>query len=90
MYASHSENFDKGSVVSGTYENSGEILDPAKTKQNEFGVKYENAGFVTSLGVFDITQSNNIVVHRDGYSKDFFLQDGEAKYKGIELSVMVS
>ena len=87
MYASHSENFDKGSVVSGTYENSGEILDPAKTKQNEFGVKYENAGFVTSLGVFDITQSNNIVVHRDGYSKDFFLQDGEAKYKGIELSV---
>ena len=26
-------------------------------------------------------------MHRDGYSKDFFLQDGEAKYKGIELSV---
>lgn len=87
MYASHSENFDKGTAVSSTYENAGEILDPAKTKQNEIGVKYENAGLVTSLGLFEITQANNIVVSRTGYTRDFLLQDGEAKYKGVELSV---
>ena len=87
LYASHSENFDKGTVVSGTYQNSGDILDPAKTKQNEIGVKYENAGMITSLGLFEITQANNIAVSKPGFTKDFLLQDGEAKYKGIELSV---
>lgn len=87
LYASHSENFDKGSVVSGTYENSGDILEPAKTKQNEIGVKYENAGLITSLGLFEITQANNIAVSRPGYTKDFQFQDGEAEYKGVELSI---
>ena len=85
LYASHSEQFDSGSVVGSAYENVGEVLDPAKTKQNEIGVKYENAGFVTSLGVFDIKQANNIAVNKDG--KDYLLQDGENEYKGVELSV---
>lgn len=87
FYASHSENFDRGSVVSSDYENEGDILDPAKTKQNEIGIKYQNAGFVTSLGVFDIEQANNISVTKDGFKKSFYLQDGEQEYKGIELSV---
>lgn len=87
LYASHSENFDKGTVVSSSYENENEILNPAKTKQNEIGIKYQNAGFVTSLGFFDITQANNIAVHKDGFEKDFLLQDGEQNYRGVELSV---
>ena len=89
LYASHSENFDKGTAVvntsSMTYENEGDILDPSKTKQNEIGIKYENAGLVTSLAYFDIEQANNIDVHKsDGW---YLLQDGKQKYSGVELSV---
>lgn len=51
LYASHSENFDKGTIVASKYANAGEVLNPAKTKQNEIGFKYANAGFLTSLGI---------------------------------------
>ena len=85
LYASHSENFDKGTIVGSGYENTGDILDPAKTKQNEIGIKYENAGFLTSLGFFDIKQANNMAVKIGGL--DYYVQDGEQEYKGAEFSM---
>lgn len=85
LYASHSENFDKGTIVASKYANAGEVLNPAKTKQNEIGFKYANAGFLTSLGIFNIKQANNIDVYK---GSDMYLQqDGEQEYQGIELSV---
>lgn len=85
LYASHSENFDKGTIVASKYLNAGAILNPAKTKQNELGVKYQNAGYLISLGIFDIQQANNIDVQTD---KGLLLtQDGEQTYKGVELSI---
>ncbi len=86
VYASHSENFDGGTVVGTTYQNAGEILAPAKTKQNEIGVKYKfNNGVVTTLSYFDISQANNIAVDKaDG---TYFLQDGRVNHKGVEFSV---
>lgn len=89
LYANHTENFDAGDIVtntsSKTYQNVGDILNPAKVKQNEIGIKYENNGLVTSLGLFQIKQANNLDVQRaDGL---YLLQDGEQEYKGIELSV---
>lgn len=85
FYASHSENFDVGSVVGSTYKNSGTILAPAKTKQDEFGVKYLNKGFMTTLAFFDISQANNIDVDRDGDT--YQEQNGRVQHKGVELSV---
>ena len=88
LYASHSENFDKGTVVADIYENGGEILDPAKTKQNEIGIKYQNAGLLTTLGVFSIEQANNFAFDSGvPGKKDYFVQDGLNKYEGVELSV---
>ena len=85
FYASHSENFDVGSVVGSTYKNSGTILAPAKTKQDEFGVKYLNKGFMTTLAFFDISQANNIDVTKDdGLYQE---QNGRVQHKGVELSV---
>ena len=47
--------------------------------------KYANAGFLTSLGIFNIKQANNIDVYK---GSDMYLQqDGEQEYQGIELSV---
>lgn len=86
VYASHSENFDGGAIVGNTYQNAGEILPPAKTKQNEIGVKYKfNNGVLASLSYFDITQANNIAVDRaDG---TYLVQDGQLRHKGVELAV---
>lgn len=85
IYASHSENFDKGTIVGSGYKNVGDILNPAKTKQDEFGVKYQNAGFFTALSAFKISQANNIDVT---YGDDKYLyQDGEQEYKGVEWSL---
>jgi len=85
FYASHSENFDAGTVVGSTYKNAGEILPPAKTKQNEIGVKYSNKSFLTTLSVFDITQANNIDMTGNGAT--YYKQDGKLHHKGIELTV---
>ena len=87
LYASHSENFDTGTIVSSAYTgNAGSILDPAKTKQDEIGFKYENKGLFANIGLFKITQANNIKVTKAN-GLDYLLQDGENEYKGIELSV---
>ena len=86
LYGSHSENFDLGAVAGSTYQNVGEILPPSKTKQSELGVKYLNKGLLTTLALFDIKQANNIAVTDPAGGKDFLLQDGEVKHRGIELS----
>ena len=85
VYVSHAEYFDVGSVVGSGYKNRGEILPPAKTKQNEIGVKYANKDVLYTLAFFDITQANNIDVMR-GADK-YQMQDGEERHRGVELGV---
>ena len=85
VYVSHAEYFDVGSVVGTSYKNAGEILPPAKTKQNEIGVKYANKDMLYTLAFFDITQANNIEVQR-GADK-YQLQDGEERHRGVEFGV---
>lgn len=91
LYASHTENFSGGSAVTNAkYVNRGAILDPAKTKQNEIGVKYENAGLMTTLSAFEIKKagtSDEYVGKINGTDMFRCTQDGENEYKGIELSV---
>ncbi|WP_293729735.1 TonB-dependent siderophore receptor [uncultured Phascolarctobacterium sp.] len=84
VYADHSESFGMGSLVGNTYENQGQMLDPAKTKQNEIGVKVKTGSFLNTFSAFEITQANNISVYRPGYTRPFLLQDGEQKNKGFE------
>lgn len=87
LYASHTESFGGGSAVTNDKYtgNKGAILDPAKTKQNEIGVKYENAGLLTSLSLFDIKQAGTMDEEING--KLYCLQNAEDEYKGVEASV---
>lgn len=81
LYASHSENFDKGQAV--TQPNGEiEVLSPSKIKQNEIGVKYENKGLLASIAYFDVKAANNI---QD--AQNWYHQDGEVEYEGVELSI---
>lgn len=92
IYASHSESFTQGSIVSEkkegneyVYKNHGDILNPAKMKQNEVGLKFQNKGVLSTLSYFTIENAGNIEVDRpDG---TYYLQDGKDKYKGVELTV---
>ena len=84
-YMSHAENFNAGTVVGTGYANTGDILPPAKTKQNEIGFKYNNKGLLATLSFFDIEQANNIEVMRGALR--YSLQDGRLRHKGIELGI---
>lgn len=84
-YMSHAENFNAGTVVGTGYANTGDILPPAKTKQNEIGFKYNNKGLLATLSFFDIEQANNIEVMRGALR--YSLQDGRLRHKGVEMGV---
>lgn len=92
LYAGHTESFSRGLVVANgsgkNYTNNNETLDPVKSKQNEVGIKYENAGILTTFSYFDIDEANRIDVLVDA-SKDLYtkVDDGKNKYRGLELTV---
>ena len=81
-YAAHSESFNAGSTVGTSYKNKGETLDPAKTKQNEIGVKVKSGNFLHTLSLFQIRQANSIDVQKsDGV---YLENNGERENKGAE------
>lgn len=84
VYADHTESFGTGSMVSlgRGYANEGEMLDPAKTKQNEIGVKVKTGDFLNTFTAFKITQANNIDKVIGGLK--YMVQDGEQENKGFE------
>lgn len=90
VYADHTESFGMGKMVSTKtnkdgsqyYANAGQILDPAKTKQNEIGVKVKTGDFLNTFSAFKITQANNIDKKIGGLT--YYVQDGEQENKGFE------
>lgn len=84
VYADHSESFGMGSMVSTKdgYANAGQILDPAKTKQNEIGVKVKTGNFLNTFSAFKIVQANTIDKYIGG--QKYLVQDGEQTNKGFE------
>lgn len=85
VFANHAESFDQGVNVGNSYANSGEVLDPAKTKSNEIGVKYTNGNLVTALSYFDMKQDARLERNENGLT--YLSMDGETKYKGLEWSL---
>lgn len=84
VYADHSESFGMGKLVGTDYANQGEMLDPAKTKQDEIGVKVKTGKFMNTFTAFKITQANNIDKFING--DKYLVQDGEQENKGFEWS----
>lgn len=86
FYAGHTESFSRGKVVDASYTNGNETLPPVKSKQNEIGVKYENAGILTTFAYFDIDEANRYDATWSNGTKTTF-DDGKNRYKGLELTV---
>ena len=87
LYANHSQSFDKGSVVGGSRMNTGAMLAPAKTKQNEIGVKYRKNGLSAGMSLFQIEQDRTMDVTYVGDALPTTVMEGKNKLKGVELSV---
>ena len=87
MYVGHTESFSRGLMINDTaYTNNGAVMEPVKSKQNEVGVKYQNAGILTTLSYFDIDEANRYDINVAGGMKTK-LDDGKNRYKGVELTV---
>ena len=88
FYAGHTESFSRGAVVKNDdkYTNKNATLDPVKSKQNEIGVKYENAGILTTFSYFDIDEANRYDIDAPG-NKLTTVDDGKNRYTGLDLTV---
>lgn len=80
LYASYVQSLEQGSVVGSNYANYGTVLPPLKSKQLEFGGKFEHAVWSVNAAVFRM-QRGATYVNGDNY----FVQDGEIRYQGLEL-----
>ena len=82
VYANHIEGLVKGDVASGeNVVNTGEMLAPYKTRQNEVGMKYDGGRIGGSLGVY---QSRKQVA---GVEDGVFGVIGHQRNRGLELSL---
>lgn len=69
------------------YQNNGEILDAVKVTQKEVGVKYKWDKMYAAISYFDTTQPQYLEVKKQGFSKPFYLLDGQNHYKGIDFNM---
>ena len=83
-YASHTEAFSKGDTVGSGYVNEGEMLAPAKAKENEIGVKWLRGTDYVALSLFDIREQGYIDETRA--AGKYRTPNGEDQFRGAELS----
>ena len=87
VYASYAQSYTKPVEVGSGYDNTGEIFKPIKNKQNEIGLKYENASIMHNLAFFDLNQASYIKEETNGPTGQRYSQEGENRFKGIEYSL---
>nr|WP_173812613.1 TonB-dependent siderophore receptor [Dendrosporobacter quercicolus]NSL47361.1 TonB-dependent siderophore receptor [Dendrosporobacter quercicolus DSM 1736] len=78
LYANYIEALSPGTVVGAAYANAGQVLAPYKTKQREFGVKWDKGNFANTLAFFQIEVPSSMV------TDNVYAYDGEQKNRGIE------
>lgn len=86
IYVSYATGFTRPRIVTGSYNNVGEVFAPVKNKQLELGFKYENGGVLHSLALFQTTEASYIAEGRPGElpHEQVYTQEGKNKYKGLE------
>lgn len=84
LYANYIEALSPGSVVVTGYTNAGEMLAPYKTKQREFGIKWDKGNFANTLAFFQIEMPGTMTTNK------VYSYDGEQKNRGIEWNVFGS
>lgn len=86
LYANYMEGLSQGTVVPTTYQNSGEVLSPYKTKQIEIGAKLETGTFINTLSLFQMTKPST-TTHSATNALPTLSLDGEQQNRGIEWTI---
>lgn len=82
IYGNYVEGLESGGIVPQIAVNAGQILPAAVSEQTEFGIKWEpKRGLLLTAAYFDISRASSYL-----NSANVFVQDGQASYKGLELS----
>lgn len=84
VYGNYMESLVKGPVAGGTTpvpSNIGEAMPPAKTRQQEVGLKYDGGGIGGAAALFNMEKPLAIV------ENGTFGMNGEQRHRGVELSV---
>lgn len=81
LYGNYIEGLTAGDVVSGGYDNDGEVLAPYKAKQYEVGLKYDMGNAIATLSAFQIKQNGEMV------ENNIMTSSGEVRHRGIEAAI---
>jgi iron complex outermembrane receptor protein len=81
FYANYAEGLTRGTVVGPGYTNTGAVLAPYKSKQQEAGVKIDWGTITTTAAIFQIMRPNSITT-----ASGALAYDGEQRNRGLELS----
>ncbi|MBO4227275.1 TonB-dependent siderophore receptor [Bradyrhizobium neotropicale] len=81
LYANYAEGLSQGTIVSPGYSNTGTVLAPFKSKQQEAGIKVDWGTITTTAAVFQIARPSQIRT-----ASNALAYDGEQRNRGIELS----
>ncbi len=81
IYANYAEGLTAGTVVGAGYANTGAVLAPFKSDQQEVGVKVDWGGITTTAALFQISRPNQIRT-----AANTLAYDGEQRNRGLELS----
>ena len=81
-YAGYNTGFDIEST-GGARTRTGEPLQPEKSNQAEFGLRYRTDGFRGSVSLFQIKRVNAVTA--DPVDPDFSINAGEQRVRGVEV-----
>jgi iron complex outermembrane receptor protein len=84
LYANYIEALSEGESVPVGYDNYGDVLAPYKTKQQEFGVKWDKGNFANTLSFFQINMPSKMTAN------GIYTYDGKQKNRGIEWNTFGS
>ncbi|MCU4182134.1 TonB-dependent siderophore receptor [Bosea sp. BH3] len=81
VYANYAEGLTAGTIVGAGYSNTGEVLAPYKSDQQEVGIKIDWGRITTTAALFQISRPSQI-----RNAANALAYDGEQRNRGLELS----
>lgn len=81
VYVSYVEALEQGAIAPETATNAGQMFPPLVSKQREVGFKLDGNDWSANAALFELRQGLTYTT-----AGNVFTQDGEARFKGVELS----
>lgn len=81
VYASYVEALEEGAIAPEIAANAGQMFPPLVSKQREVGFKLDGNSWSANAALFELRQGLTYTT-----ADNVFTQDGEARFRGVELS----